>query len=147
MNTMLRWSPTRQFPFYYDADDLAQRFFGGGTDEAAQHPSWVPAAEGRMEDGTYVIQLALPGVDPKEIQVSVDDNMLTLSGEKRYEKDEKDEKHYRMERSMGTFTRSVQLPLPVDATNVTAVFKHGLLTIRLPKTKAVKGASIPVKIE
>lgn len=59
----------------------------------------------------------------------------------------KDEKHYRMERSMGSFTRSVQLPLPVDATNVTAVHKNGLLTIRLPKTKAVKGAAIPVKIE
>ena len=52
MNTMLRWSPTRQFHFHHDVDDLAERFFGGVTDEAAQRPSWLPAAEGRMEDGT-----------------------------------------------------------------------------------------------
>src|SRR5438093_12243245 len=51
MNTMLRWSPTRQFHFHHDVDDLSERFFGGATDEAAQRPSWLPAAEGRTEDG------------------------------------------------------------------------------------------------
>ncbi|PYM32979.1 MAG: hypothetical protein DME17_19505 [Candidatus Rokuibacteriota bacterium] len=63
MNTMLRWSPTRQFHRHHD-DNLFARFFGDATDEAAQRPPWLPAAEGRTEDGTYVIQLALPGVDP-----------------------------------------------------------------------------------
>src|SRR5438876_8496319 len=81
MNTMLRWSPTRQFHFHHDVDDLPERFFGA-TDEAAQRPSWLPAAEGRMEDGTYVIQLALPGVDSKDVKVSLMDNVLTVKGER-----------------------------------------------------------------
>ena len=63
MNTMLRWSPTRKFHFHHDVDDMFLRFVDGVTDEAVQRPaSWLPAAEGRIEDGTYIIQLALPGV-------------------------------------------------------------------------------------
>src|SRR5436309_3331162 len=71
MNTMLRWSPTRQFHFHPDVNDLSERFFGGATEETAHLASWLPAAEGRMEDGTYVIQLALPGVDPQDVEVSL----------------------------------------------------------------------------
>src|SRR3989304_3251103 len=83
MNTMLRWSPTRQFHFHQDAEDVFERFFGGATDEADQRPSWRPAAEGRIEDGTYVIQLALPGMDPKDVEVSLMDNGLTVKGERK----------------------------------------------------------------
>ena len=79
MNTMLRWSPTRKFHFHHDADDLFLRFVDGVTDETVQRPaSWLPAAEGRIEDGTYVIQLALPGVDPKDVAVSLMDNVPTV---------------------------------------------------------------------
>src|SRR5207247_777709 len=81
MNTMLRWSPTRQFHFHPDVNDLSERFFGGATDETAQRASWLPAAEGRMEDGTYVIQLALPGVDPQDVKVSLMDHVLTVTGQ------------------------------------------------------------------
>src|SRR5207249_4771723 len=84
MNTMLRWSPTRQF--HYDVDDLSERFFGGATDGAAQRP-WLPAAEARTEDGTYVIQLALPGVDSKDVQVSLMDNVLTVKRERKADHD------------------------------------------------------------
>src|SRR5438046_8677247 len=84
MNTMLRWSPTRKFHFHHNVDDLSLRFFGGATDEAVQRPaSWLPAAEGRIEDGTYVIQLALPGVDPKDVAVSLMDNVLTVKRERK----------------------------------------------------------------
>src|SRR2546425_547621 len=70
MNTMLRWSPTRKFHYHHDVDDMFLRFFDGVTDEAVQRAaSWLPAAEGRIEDGTYIIQLALPGVDPKDVAV------------------------------------------------------------------------------
>src|SRR5438876_4952963 len=76
MNTMLRWSPTRQFHFHND--NLFERFLGDATDEATQRPPWLPAAEGRIEDGTYVIQFALPGVDSKDVEVSLKDNVLTV---------------------------------------------------------------------
>src|SRR5207248_11227133 len=81
MNTMLHWSPTRQFHFHHDVDDLSERFFGGATDGAAQRPLWPPAAEGRMEAGTYVIQLALPGGDAKDVKVSLMVEVLSVKAE------------------------------------------------------------------
>ena len=69
---MLRWSPTRQFHFHHDTDDVY---------EAAQPAaSWLPAAEGRIKDGTCIIQLALPGMDPKDVTASLMDNVLTVKG-------------------------------------------------------------------
>lgn len=129
-----------------EMDRLFDQFWGSETPSSA-YGVWVPSLDIADKGDALVVKAEIPGVEPKDLTVSVDENVLTLSGEKRYEKDEKDEKHYRMERAMGAFTRSVQLPLPVDATNVTAVFKHGLLTVRLPKTRAVKGAAIPVRVE
>ena len=86
--SMLRWSPTRQFHFHHNVDDLLPRVFDGAPDEAAQPvASWLPAAEGRLEDGTYVIQLALPGVDPKDVAVSLMDNVLTVKGERKADDD------------------------------------------------------------
>ena len=88
MTTMLRWSPARKFHFHHDIDEMSPGFFNGATDEAAQRaPSWLPAAEGRIDDGTYVIQLAMPGVDPKAVQVSWMDNVLTVKGERKADHD------------------------------------------------------------
>ncbi|MGE5180081.1 MAG: Hsp20/alpha crystallin family protein [Bacteroidota bacterium] len=129
-----------------EMDRIFDQFWGTET-QSSTYGVWIPALDIADKGDALVAKVELPGVDPKEITVGVDDNVLTLSGEKKYEKEEKDERHYRMERSMGTFTRSITLPVSVDATNVTALFKNGLLTIRLPKTKAVKGAAIPVKVE
>lgn len=129
-----------------EMDRLFDQFWGSVT-PSATYGVWAPTLDIADKGDAIVVKVEVPGVDPKEISVSVDENVLSLTGEKKYEKEEKDERHYRMERSMGTFTRSVQLPVPVDATNVTAVCKNGLLTIRLPKTRAIKGAAIPVKIE
>ena len=75
------------------------------------------------------------------------DQVLTIKGEKRQEKEEKDEHYFRMERSYGGFVRSIRLPVPVDGSKVSATFKNGLLTVRLPKTPAAKGTTIPVKAE
>src|SRR5437588_8068989 len=95
MNTMLRWSPTRQFHFHHDVDDLFLRFVDGVTDETVQRPaSWLPAAEGRIENGTYVIQLALPGVDPKDVAVSLMDNVLTVKGERKADPDTTDKDYF-----------------------------------------------------
>ena len=108
---------------------------------------WSPVIDIADLNDMIVVKAEVPGIDPKEIQVTLDGQILTLTGEKKYEKEEKDEKHYRMERSMGTFARSVRLPVPVQEGQVSATFKNGLLTVRLPKSKAAKGASIPVKYE
>lgn len=108
---------------------------------------WTPAIDVLEAKDELIVKVEVPGIEPKEITVNLADQLLTIVGEKKYEKEEKDEKFYRMERSMGAFSRSVRLPTPVDPTKVTASFKHGLLTVTLPKTKEVKGTSIPIKIE
>ena len=116
MNTMLRWSPTRQFHFHHDVDDLLERLVGGVTDEATQPArSWLPAAEGWMENGTYVIQLALPGVDPKDVEVSWMDSVLTVKGQRKPDPDTTGKDYFVREIAYGAFQRSFELPEGVDA--------------------------------
>ncbi len=96
MNTMLHWSPTRQFHLHHEADDLFERFFYGTRDEAAQRAPLLPAVEGRIEDGTYVMQFSLAGVDPKDVAVSLMDNVLTVKGERKAGDAEDDRSQGRM---------------------------------------------------
>ena len=144
MNTMLRWSPSRKFHFHHDVDDLFLRFVDGGTDEAVQRPaSWLPAAEGRIEDGTYVIQLALPGVDPKDVAVSWMDNVLTVQGERKAGPDTADKDYFVREVAYGGFQRSFALPEGVDGAQVEAKYANGMLEVRIPAPRA----SVPRMIE
>src|SRR5438874_12561585 len=144
MNTMLRWSPTRQFHLHHD-DNLFARFFGDATDEAAQRPPWLPAAEGRTEDGTYVIQLALPGVDPKDVAVSLMDNVLTVKGERKADPHTTDKDYFVREVAYGGCQRSFALPEGVDATQVEAKYANGMLEVRIPAPRASMPRTIEVK--
>src|SRR3989338_4317382 len=145
MNTMLRWSPTRQFHFHHDVDDLSEMFFGGVTDEAAQHPSWLPAAEGRMEDGTYVIQLALPGVDPEDVKVSVMDNVLTVKGERNADHDTAGKDYFVREVAYGAFQRDFPLPEGFNDAQVEAKYARGMVEVRVPAPQAATPRTIEVK--
>ena len=147
MNTMLRWSPTRKFHFHHhDVDDLFLRFVDGVTDETVQRPaSWLPAAEGRLEDGTYVIQLALPGVDPKDVAVSLMDNVLTVKGERKPGPDTADKDYFVREVAYGGFQRSFALPEGVDANQVAAKYANGMLEVRIPAPRAAMPKTIEVK--
>ena len=145
MNTMLHWSPTRQFHFHQDAEDVFERFFGGATDEAEQRPSWRPAAEGRIEDGTYVIQLALPGMDPKDVEVSLMDNVLTVKGERKADHDTAGKDYFIREVAYGAFQRNFALPEAVDAGQVEAKYAKGMLEVRVPAPQAATPRTIEVK--
>src|SRR2546428_8084623 len=145
MSTMLRWPPTQQFHFHRDADGMLERFFGGATDEAAQRPSWLPAAEGRIEDGTYVIQLALPGVDPKKVEVSLMDNVLTVKGERQADHDTAGKDYFVREVAYGAFQRNFALPEGVDAAKVEAKYANGMLQVRVPTPQAAMPRTIEVK--
>src|SRR4029450_3135015 len=121
----------------HDVDDLLLRFADGVTDEAVQRPaSWLPAAEGRIEDGTYVIQLALPGVDPKEVAVSWMDNVLTVKGERKAGPDTADKDYFVREVAYGGFERSFALPEGVDGAQVEAKYANGMLEVESPAPRA-----------
>ncbi|MBI2528369.1 MAG: Hsp20/alpha crystallin family protein [Candidatus Rokubacteria bacterium] len=128
-----------------------ERFFDRFGDwefpELRPFGDWAPSLDVSETKEAFVVKAEIPGIEPKEIQVSLDNQMLTLKGEKKHEKEEKEEQFYRMERAYGAFARSVRLPAPVDGSKVTAAFKNGLLTVTLPKAPGAKGMFIPVKAE
>lgn len=99
---------------------------------------FMPAMDMQDTEKELVIKAELPGVQEKDIDVSVDDSILTVKGEKKSEKEEKGKDFYRKECSSGTFLRSVQLPCEVDREKVEATLKNGVLNIRLPKTVAAQ---------
>ena len=148
MTTTMHWSPsTRTFHLHHHhAEDLFPRFFDGATDEATPPAaSWLPATEGRLEDGTYVIQFALPGVDPREVKVSLMDNVLTVKGERKANHDSTGKDYFVREVTYGAFQRSVTLPEGVDAAEVEAKYANGMLEVRVAAPRPAAPRMIEVK--
>jgi HSP20 family protein len=127
------------------------RFFGPfgelKLDEFPGLGDWAPSMDVSETKEALLVKVDVPGLDPKDIQISLQEQYLTIKGEKRQEKEEKDQRYHRVERAYGSFARSIRLPVGVDGSKVTAVFKNGLLTVTLPKTVASKGTTIPIKAE
>jgi HSP20 family protein len=108
---------------------------------------WAPKLDVSETKDAMVVTAEMPGIDPKEIEIALTGDLLTLKGEKEKETGEKEERFHRVERTYGAFLRSVRLPMAVDGSKVTATFKNGVLVVTLPKTPAAKGTMIPVKTE
>jgi HSP20 family protein len=146
MTAMLRWSPRRQFHNHHDDDALLPMFFDGAMDGAAPRAeTWLPAAEGRFEDSTYVIQLALPGVNPKDVAVSLIDSVLTVKGERTPDEETAGTEYFVREVAYGTFQRSFRLPEGVDAAQVEANSVNGMLEVRVAMPRAATPRTIEVK--
>ncbi len=150
MNTMTRWDPMREL------DELQSRLstlFGraplrknGDKDEAMTVAEWAPLVDIVEDENEYLIKAELPEVRKEDLKVTVQDNVLTLTGDRSFEKEEKGKKYHRIERAYGSFARSFSLPEEADAQKVSAEFKEGVLHIRLPKSEKAKPKSIQVKI-
>ncbi len=130
-----------------EMERLFDRFWEGDFPELSAGGEWSPRLDLSETKDALVVKAEIPGIEPKEIQVSLQDQVLTIKGEKKQEKEEKDEHRYRMERSYGVFARSLRLPVPVDREKVAAKFKNGLLTITLPKMPVARGTAIPIVAE
>lgn len=109
--------------------------------------TWVPAVDMVDRKDEIVLRADLPGLSEKDIEVTVQDNTLTIRGERKEEREEKKEDYYYCERSLGAFSRSLTLPAGVDTEKVKATFKNGVLEIHLPKAKEAKGRKIEIKTE
>jgi HSP20 family protein len=112
------------------------------TDSAAGERSWVPPVNIYEDDDAYVVTLDLPGLTKKDIDVGLEDNVLTVSGERGL--DGERERYRRVERAFGTFRRSFTLPREIDATKVEAKFKDGVLTLTMPKAEVAKSRKIAI---
>ena len=131
--------------FRKEMDRLMDRLWDG--DEVPAGVAWSPRIDFMESRESITVKAEVPGIEPKDVQLMLENGVLTLRGEKRQETEQKDELFYRMERSYGSFARSLRLPANVDATKATAVFKNGVLTIVLPKTAEARGKAIPITSE
>jgi HSP20 family protein len=112
----------------------------------ASPSAWIPAVDVREQEADYVFELELPGVDPERVEVSTDNGILTVSGEKTAERREEGEgKWHIVERMTGSFRRTFQLPQNVKEDKTEATFRHGVLTVRVPKAEVPKPKKIAVK--
>jgi len=133
----LRREMDRLFDRFFDVEPVWEGLATAGE--------WGPKVDLSETKEAFVISAEIPGVEQKEIQVSLQEQVVTIKGEKARDKEDKDERYHRVERSYGAFARSMRLPVAVDASKVTASFKDGVLTVTLPKTPAAKGTTIPIK--
>jgi HSP20 family protein len=148
MTTTMHWSPfTPKFHLHHHHfEDLFPRVVDVTPDEAAPPvASWFPAAEGWLEDGAYVIQFALSGVDPKEVDVSMMANVLTVKGERKANHEPTGKDYFVRELAYGVFERSMTLPEGVDVALVKAKYANGMLEVRVPAPRAATPRMIEVK--
>ena len=127
--------------------DFFDRFFGdfGLSVPFFEEREWVPAFDVSESDKELIIKAEIPGMDKKDINITVSDGMLTIKGEKKHEKKEENEHYHRVERRYGAFSRTGRLPREVKAAKVDATYKDGVLSIKLPKSEAAKPKKIEVK--
>ena len=128
-----------------EMDRLFEDFFGTLLPGTAGMS--VPAVDIAEKEDEIEVHAELPGVKPEEVSVSADEDTLTIRGEKKLEREEKDTNWHMMERSYGSFTRVLSLPAPVDASSAKASYKDGVLTITLPKRPEAQARKVEIKVE
>jgi HSP20 family protein len=158
MNTLIRWNPFRSSTWdpFKDLEEFEQRLattFGrvmpkknGDESEAITTADWAPLVDISEDDKEYLIKAELPGLKKEEVKVTVEEGVMTISGERKVEKEEKTKKYHRVERAYGKFERSFTLPDKADGAKVNAEFKDGMLQVHLPKTEKPAKKALEVKI-
>lgn len=150
MNTLTHWDPFKEMEELQGR--LAKLFslgptrFGNGGKEAITVTEWAPSVDITEDEKEYLIKADLPEVKKEDVKVTVEDDVLTITGERNLEKEEKGKKYHRLERSYGNFLRSFTLPPGAEGTKVSAEFKDGVLKVHLPKSEKAKTKPVDVKV-
>jgi HSP20 family protein len=130
---LVRWDPTRELDtLQTDVNRVFDAFFGDRTANGTTR-RWVPAIDLVETDDHFVLRVDLPGLDKDDVEIEVKDGLLTVSGERKAEHEERKDGYHRVERAYGSFSRSLSLPQGVDADQVQAHFDKGVLEVRIPK--------------
>ena len=126
----------RMFDDFFTRTPFGRSFEGG---------DWMPAIDMSETGKEIIVHAEVPGMEAKDIDISLNGRVLTIKGERKQEHEEKDKNYHRIERKYGSFSRSFELPADVDANNVNAAYKNGVLELNLPKTKEQSVKKIEVK--
>src|SRR5215471_6185525 len=148
MTILTRWDPFREFSTLQDRmNRLFQDSFGReGREESLTTSNFAPAVDVYEDEHEVTLKIEVPGIDEKDIEVRVENNTLTVHGERKFEKEEKEENYRRIERQYGSFTRTFTLPQTVDQDSVQANYDKGVLKIQLAKKAEAKPKQIKVII-
>jgi HSP20 family protein len=141
-----RWDPFRELS---KAQDQVSRFFEDNFLRRASESSlslWAPEVDIHETQDALVLEADLPGLEEKDLDIRVENNMLTIRGERKFEKKVSEENYLRVERSYGSFCRSFSLPHTVNAEQIQANYRNGVLTVRLPKREEAKPKQIKVSV-
>lgn len=130
-----------------EMDRLWENFFGERPLTRMWQREWAPSLDVSETRDNFVVKAEVPGIDAKDIDISLTGDVLTIKGEKRQEKEEKEEDYHLVERSYGSFSRSVRLPAEVESNKIKASYKNGILNITLPKSEKVKAKEVKIKVE
>ncbi|HZS96527.1 MAG TPA: Hsp20/alpha crystallin family protein [Terriglobales bacterium] len=148
MTVITRWDPFREFSTLQDRmNRLFRESYGPeGREETLNNTSFAPPVDVYEDEHSVNLKIEVPGVDEKDIDVRIENNVLTVHGERKFEKEEKQENFRRVERQYGSFTRTFTLPSTVDAEKVAASYDKGILKIALPKKAEAKPKQIKVNV-
>ena len=147
---LIRWEPVRELStIQNEMNRLFNTFFeapapGGGSGTTLRR--WIPAMDLVETDEHFVLRADLPGLNESDVNIELEDNVLTISGERRAEHEERKEGYYRVERASGQFARSLTLPEGVDPEGVNAKFDRGVLEVRIPKPEQRKPRKVEISV-
>lgn len=147
--SMIRWEPFRDL--VSTEDHFNQLFnesfaWGLGDQREVSARTWVPPVDINETEDNLVLKAELPGIKPDDVEIRVEDNTLYLKGERKFEREVKEENLHRVERSYGTFSRSFSLPSSVDPEKIKAEYQNGILTLTMPKREEAKPKTIKIDV-
>ena len=145
---LVPWKPFGEIgPFRGEMDRLRDRLFGEKPLARALTEEWAPSVDISETKDNFIVKAELPGLESKDVNVSISGDLLIIKGEKKKEEEEKDEHHYYVERYSGSFQRVFQLPTAVKGDKVEATFDKGVLKVTLPKVEEAKKKEIEIKVK
>jgi HSP20 family protein len=147
MTVITRWDPFREFNTLQDRiNHLFRESASNGSDEALTTSNFAPPVDVYEDEHNVTLKIEVPGIDEKDLDIRVENNTLTVHGERKFEKEEKEENYRRVERQYGSFTRNFTLPTTVDSESIHADYDKGVLKITLAKKAEAKPKQIKVNV-
>jgi HSP20 family protein len=147
MTVLTRFEPFREFASLQDRiNRVFRESYSGNQDDSLTNSSFAPAVDVYEDEHKVSLKIEVPGIEEKDLDIRVENQTLTVHGERKIEKEEKEENYRRVERQYGSFTRTFTLPQTVDTENVSANYDKGVLKITLPKKAEAKPKQIKVSV-
>ncbi len=145
--TLVNWTPLRDMESFFDRYNRAMAHRAGSEGDAAKAFDWRPNVDISETDADYLIKAELPEVEKEDVNVAIDNGILTISGERSYVKEDETETQHRVESMYGRFSRSFTLPGDADEASISAKSRNGVLTVRIPKFKEQTPEAVQIKVE